>query len=330
MTFHSPYLFLLIPVVLACGYIRRRSGAPGVRFSSLHLVAGPQGSWKIRLRQVLPFVRAGALILCVIALARPQRPLEDARVQAEGIDIVLALDASTSMLAEDFKVAGKRQNRLEVVKQVVQEFIEARRNDRIGIVAFAGRAYIVSPLTLDYGWLTQNLRRVESGMMEDGTAIGAGISASLNRLKDTPAKSKVVILLTDGRNNAGTVAPLTAAEAARALGIKVYTIGVGSRGPVPYPMRDFFGNIVYQSLEVDLDEDTITRIAEITGAQYFRATDTQSLREIYRQIDAMETAPVEERGFREQEEGFVYFLIPGLALLLLELVFSETALRQLP
>lgn len=331
MTFHNPYFLLLLPVACAVIlWLLARGRTAGLRFSSGELLRGYPGSTRTLLRRFLPAARLLALVLCVIAFARPQRPLEESYVETEGIDIVLAIDASTSMLAEDFKIGGKRQNRITVVKQVVEEFIEARKSDRIGIVAFAGRAYIVSPLTLDYGWLMQNLARVEAGMMEDGTAIGSGIAASLNRLKDNPAKSKVVILLTDGRNNAGAMDPVTAAEAAKALGIKIYTIGAGSHGPVPYPMRDFFGNIVYQPLEVDLDEHTLEQIAETTGGAFFRATDTESLRQIYREIDAMERTEIEDEGYREHEELFWYFLIPALILLIMEMLLSETILRRLP
>jgi Ca-activated chloride channel family protein len=213
---------------------------------------------------------------------------------------------------------------------VVSEFIRGRQNDRMGIVAFAARAYTVCPLTLDYGWLLQNLERIKIGMIEDGTAIGSGIGSSLNRLKDTKAKGKVVILLTDGRNNAGKLAPLTAAEAARALGVKIYTIGVGTKGLAPYPIKDFFGNTVYQPIRIDIDEDTLIKIAAKTNAKYFRATDTESLRKIYEEIDRLEKTPIEEKGYLEYKELFGLFLIPGLILLFSEVILGNTVLRRLP
>ncbi|MCG8429740.1 MAG: VWA domain-containing protein [Candidatus Omnitrophica bacterium] len=330
MSFHSPlFLLLILPTLILCLLDWRKGYAGGLRFSSAEMLKCHRVSWKLAARRLLLLFRPAALVLIILAFARPQSPVEDSRVESEGIDIVLAIDASTSMLAEDFSTGNRRRNRLFAVKQVVKEFIEGRRNDRIGIVAFAGRAYVVSPLTLDYGWLMQNLERVEAGMMEDGTAVGSGLTASLNRLKDTRAQSKVVILLTDGRNNAGKISPLTAAGAAKALGIKVYTIGAGSRGPVPYP-RNFFGRVIYESIELDLDEETLQEIAELSGGQYFRATDTRSLRSIYRQIDEMETTVIEEQGFQEHEELFLLFLLPGLVLLVLEAVLSETLLRKIP
>jgi Ca-activated chloride channel family protein len=185
-------------------------------------------------------------------------------------------------------------------------------------------------LTVDYSWLLTNLQRISSGMLEDGTAIGSGIAASLNRLKNSKAKSKIIILLTDGRNNMGKISPLTAAEAAKALKVKIYTIGAGSKGPVPYPVRDFFGNKVYQQIEADLDEDTLSKIASITQAKYYRATDTEALRNIYSEIDRLEKTPMQEKGFQEYKELFPLFLIPGLFLLFLEIILVNTAFRKIP
>jgi Ca-activated chloride channel family protein len=243
---------------------------------------------------------------------------------------VLAVDTSTSMLAEDFELGGERENRLVVVKEVMKDFISNRHSDRIGIVAFASGAYTVSPLTLDYGWLIQNLDRVKIGMIEDGTAVGLGVSSALNRLKDTEAKGKVVIVLTDGRNNAGNISPLMAAEAAKALNIKVYTIGAGTKGLAPYPAKDFFGNTVYRQVKIEIDEETLKRIANATDARYFRATDTKSLRSIYDEIDKLETTPIEEKGYTEYKELFHLFLIPGLVLLMLEVILKNTVLRRIP
>jgi Ca-activated chloride channel family protein len=317
-------------VVIFMLYAWKKASAAGLRFSSQSLVSSLQNSWKVRLSGKMIFLRLAAVILMIAALARPQSPVSDAKIQAEGIDIVLAIDCSTSMLAEDFKINNRRLNRLEVVKEVVEGFIKGRNNDRIGIVAFAARAYTVCPLTLDYAWLFENLKRIKTGLIEDGTAVGSGVAASLNRLRSSSAKSKVVILLTDGRNNTGSIAPLTAAEAAKAFKTKVYTIGAGTIGLAPYPVKDFFGNNSYQMIRIDIDEDTLKKIALVTDGKYFRATDTQSLRQIYNEIDRLEKTPIEEKGYIEYNELFAVFLIPALALVLLEIFLANTVLRKVP
>jgi len=332
MNLHDPFILILIPLIILLFLYNRKKPAAvsALKFSSGELVGKLKGSLKLKLSQNLIYLRLLAVVLLILALARPQTPVADSKIQSEGIDIVLAIDCSTSMLAEDFKLGGQRQSRIEVVKNVVKDFIMGRKNDRIAIVAFASRAYTVCPLTLDYGWLLDNLDRVKTGLVEDGTAIGSGIATSLNRLRDVKAKSKVVILLTDGRNNTGKISPLTAAEAAKALKIKIYTIGAGSKGPVPYPVKDFFGNTVYQPIEVDIDEDTLIKIADMTGAKYFRATDTESLRKIYKEIDALEKTVIEEKGYLEYNELFGIFLIMSLSALVLEIVLSNTILRKIP
>jgi len=332
MNLHDAFVLILIPVIaLLFLYKHKRQGAESsFKFSSGELFGKLKGSFKLRLSQRLVYLRFLAMALLIFALARPQSPVADSKIHSEGVDIVLALDCSTSMLAEDFKLGGQRQNRVEVVKNVVKDFIIGRKNDRIAIVVFASRAYTVCPLTLDYGWLLDNLKRVKTGLVEDGTAIGSGIATSLNRLRDSKAKSKVVILLTDGRNNTGKISPLTAAEAAKALRIKVYTIGAGSKGPVPYPVKDFFGNTVYQSVQIDIDEDTLMQIADMTKAKYFRATDTESLRKIYKEIDALEKTDIEEKGYLEYNELFSLFLILALIGLILDIVLSHTLLRKIP
>ena len=331
MTFQHPWILLLLPVAAAVLlYSMKGERQPAVRFSTGSLLGGLKTTLKLRLLRGIIFLRMLALFLIIIALARPQLMLQESRIETEGIDIVLAVDTSTSMLAEDFELGGKRENRLEVVRDVVKDFISRRHSDRIGIVAFAAHAYTISPLTLDYGWLMQNLERVKIGMTEDGTAIGSGISSALNRLKDSEAKGKVVILLTDGRNNAGKISPLTAADAARALNIKVYTIGAGSKGLVPYPAKDFFGNTVYRQVQIDIDEETLKKIAEKTKALYYRATDTKSLRNIYAEIDKIEKTPIEEKGYTEYKELFHLFLIPALVILLMEVILKNTTLRRIP
>lgn len=331
MIFQSPLFLLLLPlVILAVIYAQRKNLSSGFKFSSAELVQGLKPTFKVLLSKRIIYLRLLGVILIILALARPQSPIADSQINTEGIDIVLALDSSTSMLAEDFKINGQRENRVEAVKDVVKNFIKGRNSDRIAIVTFAARAYTVCPLTLDYNWLLSNLERIKPGMLEDGTAIGSGLATSLNRLKNSKAKSKVVILLTDGRNNFGKISPLTAAEAAKALKIKVYTIGAGSKGPVPYPMRDFLGNKIYQQVEVDMDEDVLSQIASITGAKFYRATDTESLRQIYSEIDRLEKTPMQEKGYLQYNELFPMFLIPGLLLLFLEVVLMNTILRKVP
>ncbi len=331
MIFLNPLFLLLFPlVVFIIIYAQRKNLTSGFKFSSGELLQNLKPTIKVFLSQKIIYLRLAGAILIILALARPQAPIADSKIVTEGIDIVLTLDSSTSMLAEDFKINGQRESRIDVIKDVVKNFIKGRKNDRLAIVTFAARAYTVCPLTLDYNWLLTNLERLKSGMLEDGTAIGSGIAASLSRLKNSAAKSKVIILLTDGRNNTGTISPLTAAEAAKALKVKIYTIGAGAKGPVPYPARDFFGNKVYQQVEVDLDENTLTKIASITGANFFSATNTQSLRDIYGEIDKLEKTPVQEKGYLQYNELFPLFLVPGLILLFLEVVLMNTVLRKVP
>lgn len=331
MLFKDAWVLLFLPAVIVAAYVlRKRENSAHIKFSAQELLRGFKPTLKVRLSGYLGYLRAAVIALFIVSLARPCLPLEQAPVSSEGIDIVLAVDCSGSMLAEDFKLGARRQNRLEIVKQVVREFIQGRNSDRIGLVAFAGRAYTVCPLTLDYSWLVENLQRVQIGMIEDGTAVGSAIGSSLNRLKDVPAKSKVIILLTDGVNNAGKIAPLTAADTARALGIKIYTIGAGTKGMVPYPAKDFFGRTVYQQVQIDLDEDMLKQAAEKTNGKYFRATDTESLRRIYQEIDALEKRRIEEKGYQEYQELFGRFLLPAIALLLLEVVLANTVLRRIP
>ncbi|MBL7048753.1 MAG: VWA domain-containing protein [Nitrospira sp.] len=331
MHFNDPWLLLFLPVVLALSiYSRTKTNHPALLFPSGKMFKGLGQTLRTRTAKSLIVVRILALLLIVIALARPQEMLEDAKIEAEGIDIVLAIDTSTSMLAEDFKLEGRRTNRLSAVKEVVKEFIGNRYSDRIGIVAFASRAYTVAPLTLDYSWLIQNLQRIETGMIEDGTAIGSGLSSALNRLKDSTAKSKVVILLTDGRNNSGRISPLTAAGAANALNIKVYTIGAGTRGLAPYPVKSAFGRTIYKNVRIDVDEEILMQVADKTNGRYFRATDTDSLREIYKEIDEMEKTDIEEEGYAVYGEIFHLFLIPGILLLIAEMILKNTVLRRLP
>lgn len=328
--FADPMLLWALPALLLLPLARGRTRrAAGLLFPSADLVrsvggvARANGGW-------LGLLRLLALALFVVALARPQQGLGAAAIEARGIDIVLALDISGSMRALDFELEGKQANRLEVVKSVVGKFIDARPDDRLGMVVFAGRPYLASPLTLDHDWLDRTLERVEIGMVEDGTAIGSAIAASTNRLRDRKADSRIVILLTDGVNNAGKVSPLTAAEAARALGIRVYTIAAGTEGEAPMPVRDSFGRERIAMVPVDVDEKTLQEVAKITRGSFFRATDTDSLTQIYEQIDRMEKTTARITKFERYRELFLWPLIAGLLLLGLELLLAETRLRRLP
>ncbi len=332
MTFQDPRLFLVLFLIPPYIYfsLRRKKRDSYLRFSAGGLVQGIRPTLKLKLASSMAWLRAAALALFILALARPQHVIEETRTVTEGVDMVLTLDTSTSMLAEDFKKGGRRCNRFEVVRDVVKDFIEKRKDDRIGLVAFAGRAYTVSPLTLDHKWLEANLDRTRVGMIEDATAIGSALATSLNRLKNSKAKSKIVILLTDGINNTGKILPLTAAEAAKAMKIKVYTIGVGTKGLVPYPMKDYFGNTVYQNIRIDIDDAMLEKIASITGGKYYRATDTEMLKRVYNEIDKLEKTKIEHTGHKDYEELFGKFLIPGLILLLLEILLSNTVLVKIP
>ncbi len=329
MIFKDPWVLLLLGMVLLLCLENKKNKA-ALRFSSRTLTRGLPVSFRVKILKYFIVLRMIILSLFIIALARPQVPIAQGRVFKEGVDIVLALDTSSSMRALDFTIKGKRYNRLYVVKQVVERFIGERVNDRIGMVAFAGRPYVVCPLTLDHNWLLANLDRVAIGMVEDGTAIGSSIAAALNRLKSSQAKTKIIILLTDGRNNAGKISPLTAAEAARVLGVKIYTIGAGSIGQVPCPVKDAFGRESIQYVEVDMDESSLAKIADITSGKYFRATDTASLQKIYETINALEKTPFKLPAYRRYEEKYSMFLFCAFVLILIEQVLANTLLRTIP
>jgi Ca-activated chloride channel family protein len=284
----------------------------------------------VRWRWILPVLQIAGVGLLIVALARPQLGKAATQIYTEGIDIMLAVDVSGSMLSEDFTLEGQRASRLDAVKAVVRSFLEHRPGDRVGLVLFASRPYTQSPLTLDHGWLLNNLERAHIGMIEDGTAVGSALATAVNRLEASDAKSKIVILLTDGQNNTGKVPPLTAAEAAKTLGYRVYTIGAGTRGSAPFPQTDAFGRKVYVSLPVDIDEDTLRHIADITGGKYFRATDTASLQEIYDEIDKLERSPEQGLQYLEYHELYVWLALPALLLLAVEAVLAQTWLRVLP
>ncbi len=327
---HPVILFLLLILPILAWLKGKRGRGSAFLYSSVQLVKGitnltqsPARIWSTKLRWI-------ALALCIVALARPRLGEGETSVTASGIDIVVALDLSGSMAAEDFTILGSRANRLGAAKNVLEEFIDKRRSDRIGLVAFAGRAYIAAPLTLDHDFLLQNLDRLNLGTIEDGTAIGSAMTAGLNRLRDLDSKSRIMILMTDGQNNAGKVPPLTAAEAAASLEVKIYTIGVGKRGLAPFPRRGPFGQKTYAQVEVNIDEETLTQIADLTGGQYYRADSTRTLSEIYEEIDELEKTEIEVTEYQHYEEIFHWFLLPGMFLLLLEIILNHTVWRRLP
>jgi Ca-activated chloride channel homolog len=331
MTFAQPYLLLLLLLLPLLAWLKgRRGNEAAFLYSSIQLVKGITGINRSRVGQILLRMRWLAVAIFIVALARPQIGEGQAIIRASGIDIVVALDLSGSMASEDFEVKGQRVNRLVVAKEVLERFIGQRPGDRIGLVAFAGRAYIASPLTLDHDFLRQNIERIDLGSIEDGTAIGSALTAALNRLREIESKSKIVILMTDGQNNAGQVPPLTAADAAQALGVKVYTIGVGTRGTAPFPFTDHFGRKRYVQQPVDIDEDTLIQIAEKTGGKYYRADKAETLQAIYAEIDQLEKTEVEIRKYQRYRELFPWLVLPGLVLLLFEVILGNTVWRKLP
>lgn len=327
--FQNPWLLLLFLALPLLAFKVRRDYQSTVHFPSLATLKTLRPS-KIDLYAGLPvIIRFLTIALLIIALARPQEGHKSTEILSVGVDIMLALDTSGSMRALDFIKEEKRITRLTVVKGVVSNFIENRPTDRIGMVVFGEQAYTQCPLTLDQGILQSFLSKLEIGMAGDSTAIGSAIGIAVKRLKDLDSASKVIILLTDGRNNAGTLAPLQAAQTAKTFGIKIHTIGVGTEGKAPFLVNSIFGQrYVYQ--EVDIDETTLTEISKITGGQYFRATDLESLKNIYDQIDEMEKSEVKVIDHSEYKELFHIFLVPGLMLLLLEIILSNTLLRRIP
>jgi len=332
MKFASPWLLLLLLLIpLWLWWERRTRQRGGLKFSSVDAAQSAASLWTRLGPTVLLLLRGAALALFIVALARPQAGQRESRVKAEGIDIVLVLDISGSMEAMDYERCGQRVSRLDAVKDVVREFIRARPNDRIGMVVFGTRAYVASPLTLDHDWLERNLDRIRIGLVEGNTAIGAGIGTAVNRLRDTKAKSKVIILLTDGGENVKTPPASEAAKAAKEFGVRIYTIGAGSQGLAPIPVRDPAGNIIgHRRIQADLDEELLKEIASTTGGQYFRAADTASLRKTYAEIDKMEKQKVETIVYEDWRELFAWALLPGLGCLLAAVALEYTRLRRLP
>jgi len=314
----------LIPVLLWVRFRRSSAGAT-LRYSrAADVRAAGRGAarWP---RRIPTGLRVLALVAFVVALARPQTGIATENVLTEGIDIVLVIDVSSSMLAEDLE-----PNRIEAAKAVASDFVAGRVHDRLGLVAFAGQAFTQAPLTFDYGVVRSLLGELEPGMIEDGTAVGMGLATAVKRLEASRAASKVIVLLTDGRSNRGEIGPITAARMARALGVRVYTIGAGSQGTARVPVRDPLGGTRYATMRVDIDEPTLREVAEITDGRYFRATDTESLAAIYAEIDELERTEIEVENFTRFGEEFPVALGVGVLLLMAELVLSQTVLRTLP
>lgn len=328
--FANPEFLILLAIVplLLYWYRKRQVKANGtLRFSNLGVIKNVSQTPSRRFRHILFVLRLMVISLLVIGFARPQSGAKEEKIITEGIDIILAMDISSSMLAEDL---AQHKNRLDVTKEVAAQFISERTNDRIGMVVFSGKSFTQCPLTLDYGILLNFLKEIHIGMIEDGTAIGMAIANCVNRLRMSKAKSKVVILLTDGRNNRGEIDPITAAQIAKALNVRIYTIGAGKHGEAMYPIDDPFLGRRYVPMQVDIDDEMLTKIANITGGKYYRATDKTSLEKIYHEIGQLEKTKIEVKEFTRYTELFVNFLALALAVLLLEIILANTRFRKIP
>jgi Ca-activated chloride channel family protein len=338
LTFARPWLLLLLPAIPLLAYLcGKRGPAAALTFSSTSTLRAIGKHGAARAGKILRAMIFATLAMFIIAIARPQLGKSLTQVEASGIDIMLVLDVSGSMLTKDFTIGGDEATRLDAIREVTRKFIEGRRNDRIGIIAFAGRPYVVSPMTLDHDWLLQNLARVRIGLVEDSTAIGSAMAAAANRLNDKHSKSRVIVLLTDGENNAGKISPNTAAEAVKALKIHFYAIGAGLNGIAPAPiytsrgpMTDALGNIFYQNQRVEFNEAGLRKVAEIADGQFFRATDTKSLEQIYNDIDKLEKSTVAVKRYQEYRDLFPLCVMSGCGLLVAQLLLSQTVWKKLP
>ena len=329
LTFAHPYLLLLllvVPLMVLWYVLRYRKQKPALQFSNITLFNGVRKTFRQRAYPLLFVLRMVAVSAIIVALARPQSKLSRQEMKVEGIDIVMAMDVSGSMLAEDFK-----PNRLEAAKKVASDFIDGRKNDRMGLVVFSGEAFTQVPLTIDHHVLHKQLYAIKSGMVKDGTALGDGLATAINRIKDSEAKSKVIILLTDGINNQGAVDPQSAAEIAALYNIRLYTIGVGTHGLAPYPFRDQFGRVHYQNIPVELDEQLLTRMAQSTAdGRYFRATSKSSLEKIFKQIDQMEKSKIDVTQYAQTKDEYLGWLIVAALALLLEVLLGLFYFRSTP
>ncbi|MCF7729262.1 MAG: VWA domain-containing protein [Chthoniobacterales bacterium] len=330
-SFARPWILLGLLVLPLFAWLKGRfGGTPGVLFSSIQPFLNLGKERRARAGGFLASFFYLAMGLFIVALARPQLGQTTQHVKASGIDIMLVLDVSGSMSTEDYTIGNQRASRLEAVKRVTEQFIEARPNDRIGIIAFAGRSYLVSPITLDHEWLIDNLDRVQLGLVEDGTAIGSALASAAARLKNRNAKTKLIVLLTDGANNAGKIMPLTAAEAAKAVGIRIYTVGAGSSGPVSVPVQDRFGRTFYQTVIFDFDEKLLADIAKIGDGKYFRAADSASLDKTFQEIDRLEKTKIEIEKNVNHRDFFWWLIALGALLLVMETLLSQTLWRKIP
>ncbi len=332
MVFAHPYLLLLLLLLPLLAWLKGRRGMPpAFVYSSVQLVRGMQNITRSRLGGFLGSLRWLVLGLFIVALAQPRLANSHTEVKASGIDIVAALDLSGSMISEDFVVNGQRVNRFNMARSVLKSFVDKRPNDRIGLVVFASQAFIAAPLTLDHDYLQENLDRLEIGTINsDATAIGDALITALNQLRDLKAKSKIIILATDGQNNSGKVEPLMAANAAAALGVKIYTVGIGEQGSAPMPVFMNGQKVGYQNVPVDVDEVTLQKIADKTGGKYYRADNAEKFRQIYAEIDKLEKTEATVSKYTEFHELFPWLVAAGLVLLLLEIALAQTVFRRLP
>jgi len=324
--FESPEYFLILLIIPIIFFLKRRQKPSVIQFSTLADIKKIKGTGAVSVRSLLHIFRLIAFALMITGLARPQTVESEREFETRGIDIVIALDISGSMLAEDFKPV----NRMAVAKEEAKKFVAGRQNDRIGLVVFARKGYTQCPLTLDYEVLSQLIDEIEVGLIKDGTAIGLGIATAVNRLRESDAKSKVIILLTDGENNAGNLDPVTAAELAKTFGIKIYTITIGKGGLVPFPIEDPVFGKRYVQAEVKVDEQILKRIADITDGRHFAAGDPQGLTQAYKRIDELETSEVKIKEYSSYRELYHLFLVPGLLMLLAEVLAANTVFLKLP
>ncbi len=332
MIFAHPYFLLGLLLLPAFAWLKGRRGRPAAFvYSSVGLLAGLTRARRSQAGALLSALRWLALVLFIIALAQPRLIKSETKVTASGVDIAVALDMSGSMVSEDFVVRGERVNRFNMARSCFQSFIDKRPNDRIGLVVFAVQAFIATPLTLDHEFLQDTLARLEIGVIDDNqTAIGDALSTAVNRLREVKSKSKIVILMTDGENNSGAIAPLTAAQAAQALGIKVYTVGIGKQGTAPMPVFSNGQKVGYQEVPVDVDEPTLQKVAGMTGGKYYRADNAEHFQELYNEIDKLEKTEMDIKKYSQFRELFPWLVTAGLVVLLLEIVLGQTILRRLP
>ena len=332
MAFAHPYLLLLLLLLPLLAWLKGRRGSPpAFLYSSVKLAEGLTSIRRSRAGAWLAVLRWLVLALFIVGLAQPRQTNSHTEVKASGIDIIAALDLSGSMISEDFVVNGQRVNRFNMAQTVLKNFVDRRPNDRIGLVVFAAQAFIAAPLTLDHDYLQENLDRLDIGTINsDATAIGDALTTAINRLRDLKAKSKIIILATDGQNNSGKINPLLAADAAAALGVKIYTVGIGEQGTAPMPVFMGGQKVGYQQVPVDVDEDTLQKIAGRTGGKYYRADNAEKFRQIYAEIDKLEKTEAVINKYTEYRELFRWLVASGLALLLVEVVLGQTVLRRLP